>query len=304
MASMSTSSSPDNTDGRTLDPNGTAHAPRFTGRRIGTPRALPGGRALLGGLLIGVAMVAAVALSRSVAAPDTVPVVVAATAIRPGESTRPPQPPRPRARTPRRPRRGAPTPTQPHCTARSPAPTSSPTRCSSGAASSKRPPRSAPLHRPVRSPADRRRPGGRGTPRSRRPRRRVLATYGNGLDALTFVVLADAPGAVGRPVRRWRHQRPEHRAHPRPRASTDTVGWRTPSTTPTSPWCAPRHRESRADQIQDQPFRPTIATTRGSDAPEAPVSERYVVLGLARPRARGSARSPGGPPPLRCRSSS
>jgi Flp pilus assembly protein CpaB len=52
-------------------------------RRIGRPRGLPGGRALLGGLLIAVAMVGAVALARASGAPETVPVVVARTALSP-----------------------------------------------------------------------------------------------------------------------------------------------------------------------------------------------------------------------------
>ncbi len=58
-------------------------------RRIGRPRSLPSGRALLGGVLVAVAMVAAVALSRATGAPEPVPTVVAATTIAPGDALGP-----------------------------------------------------------------------------------------------------------------------------------------------------------------------------------------------------------------------
>ncbi|MFP4512119.1 MAG: SAF domain-containing protein [Acidimicrobiales bacterium] len=50
---------------------------------------MPSGRAMVGGLLVAVAMVGAVALSRSAGAPPTVPTVVASAAISPSEALGP-----------------------------------------------------------------------------------------------------------------------------------------------------------------------------------------------------------------------
>jgi Flp pilus assembly protein CpaB len=52
-------------------------------RRVGRARRLPGGRALLGGFLVMLATVGAVALSRAAGAPATVPTVVASSPIAP-----------------------------------------------------------------------------------------------------------------------------------------------------------------------------------------------------------------------------
>lgn len=54
-------------------------------RRILRSRPLPGGRALLGGVLVGAALVGAVGLARSASTPPVEPVVVAAADIAPGE---------------------------------------------------------------------------------------------------------------------------------------------------------------------------------------------------------------------------
>lgn len=63
--------------------HGTSAQPAAPRRRVGPHRALPTGRAVVGGLLVAGAMVGAVALSRTVGAPETVPVVVASAAISP-----------------------------------------------------------------------------------------------------------------------------------------------------------------------------------------------------------------------------
>ena len=71
-------------DGNGHDPAAPAHHERSR-RRTGRPRALPGGRAIVGGLLVATAMVGAVALSQASGAPPTIPTVVASEAIAPWE---------------------------------------------------------------------------------------------------------------------------------------------------------------------------------------------------------------------------
>jgi Flp pilus assembly protein CpaB len=68
---------------RDVDASMTEASP--TRRRIGRPRSLPSGRAVLGGLLVATSMVGAVGLSRASGAPDTVPVLVASSPIAPFE---------------------------------------------------------------------------------------------------------------------------------------------------------------------------------------------------------------------------
>jgi Flp pilus assembly protein CpaB len=192
MGSMIMSSSPSGTDGPALDANGTSRPPRFTGRRIVTPRALPGGRALLGGLLIGVAMVAAVTLSRSVATPDTLPVVVAATAIRPGESLGPHNLLVRQLALPDDLVAGTyADPSALHGTvARSYVDAHEVVQRGSVIEASAAQRAAAPAREvSLRIDADRAVEGRLDAG----DRVDVLATYGNGLDALTFVVLADAP---------------------------------------------------------------------------------------------------------------
>lgn len=76
-------------NGNGAEPGAPGPAPDAPRRHTGRPRGLPSGRAMVGGLLVAVAMVAAVALSRAGGAPPMVPTVVASTAISPSEALGP-----------------------------------------------------------------------------------------------------------------------------------------------------------------------------------------------------------------------
>jgi Flp pilus assembly protein CpaB len=235
------------------------------GRRIGRSRGLPGGRALVGGLLIGVSMVAAIALSRSAAAPDTVPVVVATASIRPGETLGPHNlaavdlalPDQLVAAT-------YADPSSLHGTVARSHLEPDEVLQRGGVVEATAAQRAAAPAREVslRIDADRA-VEGRLEPGDRVD---VLATYGNGLDALTFVVLADAPVlSVARSEGGITSARSivltlalEHRAETIGLAHAVDNADVTVVRTTTS---------NRSDQPPDQPFRP--AARPDADAPEA-----------------------------------
>lgn len=161
-------------------------------RRLVRARSLPGGRALLGGVLVGVALVGATAIARSSNAPATEPVVVASADIAPGDLLGPHNlsvrhlalPDEVLAATYAAPDALSGT------VARSHLAEGEVLQAGSVVESTAAQRAAAPaLEVSLRIDADRAVEGRL----EAGDRVDVLATYGNGLDAVTFVVLADAP---------------------------------------------------------------------------------------------------------------
>lgn len=162
-------------------------------RRIAGPgRRLPGGRAIVGGLLVTSAMVGAVALSRSAAAPDTAPVLIASEPIAPFETLGPHNlhvadlalPDDVLSSTYADPEALAGTVSRSHIASGELLHQGDVVE-STEAQRSAAPSREISLRIDAERAVDGRLEAG--------DRVDVLATYGNGVDALTFLVLADAP---------------------------------------------------------------------------------------------------------------
>jgi Flp pilus assembly protein CpaB len=171
-----------------VEANGSAAPPR----RIGRPRTLPSGRALLGGVLVAASMVGAVSLSRSAGAPVAVPTVVATVDIVPGEPLGPHNleivhlavPDQMLTATYADSDALGGTVSRSHVAAGEILQRGSVIE-SSAAQRAAAPAREVSLRVEVERAADGRLESGDQVD--------VLATYGNGIDATTFVVLSDAP---------------------------------------------------------------------------------------------------------------
>lgn len=163
-----------------------------TRRRIGRPRSLPGGRAIVGGLLVSVAAVGSIALSQASTAPPTVPTVVATQAIAPWDPLGPDNltivemalPDELASSTYADPASLSGTVSRSHL-APGEVLQNGDVVTATAAQRAAAPSREISLRIDLDRAVDGRLEAG--------DRVDVLATYGNGVDALTFVVLADAP---------------------------------------------------------------------------------------------------------------